>query len=284
MSNLKALKLRIGSAKSVKKITHVMKVTAAVKLKIARKKLTQAEQNFNLISHSFNYIIKNIESQKNLPNILQTTQETDQELWLIFTSDRGLCGSFNQSITKVVKNEHDKKSADLICIGNKSREILQKKCNANIIESFNNILPEYETAQKITQAIFNAYSNKQYKSCKIFYAIPKSIISQEVTCLQMLPLNNNNMASNGDKHEFALEDKLSALDSLIDIAISAHIYKILIESLVSEYSARVTAMENATNNAKTMIEKLTINYNRSRQAEITKDLIEVTSGAEALAN
>ncbi|GFZ86794.1 ATP synthase gamma chain [Rickettsiales bacterium] len=283
MQNLKALKLRINSAKSANKITGVMKVISAAKLRKARQQLGQTEQNLNLILQALNHITSTLRSEENLPDMLHSDQEAARELCLVFASDRGLCGGFNSSIAKTVRKNYNQ-DLDIICIGNKIYEMLQKDCRASIIGYFKNI-PTYQTAREITQKIFASYSQKKYRSCKAFYAIPRSITSQEATCLQIMPLSRSTGEaddhSDEDKREFE-PDKLSALNSLLPVAISAYIYKILTESLVSEHSARMTAMDNATRNAKSMIEKLTINYNRSRQAEITKDLIEVTSGAEAL--
>lgn len=258
-----------------------MKVISAAKLRKAQQQLGQAEQNLDLIIKALDHISSTLGSEENLPDILRSNQDAEQELCLVFASDRGLCGGFNSSIAKTVRKNYSR-NLDIICIGNKIYEMLQKDCGASIIAHFRNI-PTYQTAREITQKIFVSYGEKKYRSCNVFYAIPKSITSQQATCLQIIPLSiGSNDKNNEDKREFA-PDKLSALNSLMPVATSAYIYKILIESLVSEHSARMTAMDNATRNAKTMIEKLTINYNRSRQAEITKDLIEVTSGAEVLA-
>ncbi len=292
MPSLKDLRNRITSVKSTQKITKAMKMVAAAKL---RKAQENAEKS-RLYSEKMNEIITNLKSsitdKSSAPRLLIGNNDNKRFLCVIMTADRGLCGGFNSNICKKSKEYinnllKENKEVKIITVGSKSFDQMKRNYGNYIIEklTFKNQKEINVTdAQKISNKIISMFHKNEFDICTIFYSKFKSVISQEPIEQQIIPVknnNNNDKITNDQNYEYE-PDQEEILDSLLPKNITTQIFKGLLENAASEQGARMSAMDNATRNAGDLIEKLTINYNRSRQAVITKELIEIISGAETL--
>ena len=292
MPSLKDLRNRITSVKSTQKITKAMKMVAAAKL---RKAQENAEKS-RLYSEKMNEIITNLKSsitdKSSAPRLLIGNNDNKRFLCVIMTADRGLCGGFNSNICKKSKEYinnllKDNREVKIITVGSKSFDQMKRNYGNYIIEklTFKNQKEINVTdAQKISNKIISMFHKNEFDVCTIFYSKFKSVISQEPIEQQIIPVknnNNNDKITNDQNYEYE-PDQEEILDSLLPKNITTQIFKGLLENAASEQGARMSAMDNATRNAGDLIEKLTINYNRSRQAVITKELIEIISGAETL--
>ncbi len=292
MPSLKDLRNRITSVKSTQKITKAMKMVAAAKL---RKAQENAEKS-RLYSEKMNEIITNLKSsitdKSSAPRLLIGNNDNKRFLCVIMTADRGLCGGFNSNICKKSKEYinnllKENKEVKIITVGSKSFDQMKRNYGNYIIEklTFKNQKEINVTdAQKISNKIISMFHKNEFDICTIFYSKFKSVISQEPFEQQIIPVknnNNNDKITNDQNYEYE-PDQEEILDSLLPKNITTQIFKGLLENAASEQGARMSAMDNATRNAGDLIEKLTINYNRSRQAVITKELIEIISGAETL--
>ena len=292
MPSLKDLRNRITSVKSTQKITKAMKMVAAAKL---RKAQENAEKS-RLYSEKMNEIITNLKSsitdKSSAPRLLIGNNDNKRFLCVIMTADRGLCGGFNSNICKKSKEYinnllKDNREVKIITVGSKSFDQMKRNYGNYIIEklTFKNQKEINVTdAQKISNKIISMFHKNEFDICTIFYSKFKSVISQEPIEQQIIPVknnNNNDKITNDQNYEYE-PDQEEILDSLLPKNITTQIFKGLLENAASEQGARMSAMDNATRNAGDLIEKLTINYNRSRQAVITKELIEIISGAETL--
>ena len=291
MPSLKDLRNRITSVKSTQKITKAMKMVAAAKL---RKAQENAEKS-RLYSEKMNEIITNLKSsitdKSSAPRLLIGNNDNKRFLCVIMTADRGLCGGFNSNICKKSKEYinnllKENKEVKIITVGSKSFDQMKRNYGNYIIEklTFKNQREINVTdAQKISNKIISMFHKNEFDVCTIFYSKFKSVISQEPIEQQIIPVknNNNDKITNDQNYEYE-PDQEEILDSLLPKNITTQIFKGLLENAASEQGARMSAMDNATRNAGDLIEKLTINYNRSRQAVITKELIEIISGAETL--
>ena len=292
MPSLKDLRNRITSVKSTQKITKAMKMVAAAKL---RKAQENAEKS-RLYSEKMNEIITNLKSsitdKSSAPRLLIGNNDNKRFLCVIMTADRGLCGGFNSNICKkskeYIKNLlKDNREVKIITVGSKSFDQMKRNYGNYIIEKLtfkNQREIKVTDAQKISNKIISMFHKNEFDICTIFYSKFKSVISQEPIEQQIIPVknnNNNDKITNDQNYEYE-PDQEEILDSLLPKNITTQIFKGLLENAASEQGARMSAMDNATRNAGDLIEKLTINYNRSRQAVITKELIEIISGAETL--
>ena len=291
MPSLKDLRNRITSVKSTQKITKAMKMVAAAKL---RKAQENAEKS-RLYSEKMNEIISNLKSsitdQSSAPRLLIGNNDNKRFLCVIMTADRGLCGGFNSNICKKSKEYinnllKDNREVKIITVGSKSFDQMKRNYGNYIIEKLtfkNQREIKVTDAQKISNKIISMFHKNEFDVCTIFYSKFKSVISQEPIEQQIIPVknNNNDKTTNDQNYEYE-PDQEEILDSLLPKNITTQIFKGLLENAASEQGARMSAMDNATRNAGDLIEKLTINYNRSRQAVITKELIEIISGAETL--
>ena len=291
MPSLKDLRNRITSVKSTQKITKAMKMVAAAKL---RKAQENAEKS-RLYSEKMNEIITNLKSsitdKSSAPRLLIGNNDNKRFLCVIMTADRGLCGGFNSNICKKSKEYinnllKENRGVKIITVGSKSFDQMKRNYGNYIIEklTFKNQREINVTdAQKISNKIISMFHKNEFDVCTIFYSKFKSVISQEPIEQQIIPVknNNNDKITNDQNYEYE-PDQEEILDSLLPKNITTQIFKGLLENAASEQGARMSAMDNATRNAGDLIEKLTINYNRSRQAVITKELIEIISGAETL--
>jgi len=291
MASLDDLKKRISSVKSTQKITKAMKMVAAAKLRRAQ----ESAEKGRPYSEKMNNIILNlsggISDKENAPKLLAGTGENKIHLCVVMTADRGLCGGFNSNIIKKAKAyfqklDKDGKTLKIITVGSKGYDQLKRIYKDKIIEkiSFKDSKnANYFDADKVGKIIIEKFENKEFDVCTIFYNQFKNVITQIPQEQQIIPLKTNEKESKSldDNYEFE-PDEDEILGNLLPKNISTQIFKAMLENSASEQGSRMSAMDNATRNAGEMVEKLTIEYNRSRQAAITKELIEIISGAESL--
>jgi len=291
MASLDDLKKRIASVKSTQKITKAMKMVAAAKLRKAQENAEKGRP----YSEKMNNIILNLSSgisdKENAPKLMSGTGEDKIHLCIVLTSDRGLCGGFNTNIIKKAKSYFKKISNEgkvlkIITVGSKGYDQLKRFYKGNIIEkiSFKNSKTiNYLDAEKVGKIIINSFEKKEFDICTIFYNQFKNVITQIPQEQQIIPLkvSATEVSSSQDNYEFEPEED-EILSNLLPKNISTQIFKAMLENSASEQGSRMTAMDNATRNAGDLVKSLTIVYNRSRQAAITKELIEIISGAESL--
>jgi len=291
MASLDDLKKRISSVKSTQKITKAMKLVAAAKLRRAQENAERGRP----YSEKMNNIILNLSSsvsdKENAPKLLQGTGQEKTHLCVVLTSDRGLCGGFNSNIIKKAKLffqkiSNENKSLKIITVGSKGYDQLKRQYKNNIIEKLSfkdskNI--NYFDANKVGKIIIEKFEKEEFDVCTIFYNQFKNVITQIPQEQQIIPLKTENEKdqTNNESYEFEPEED-EILSNLLPKNISTQIFKAMLENSASEQGSRMSAMDNATRNAGEMVDKLTIEYNRSRQAAITKELIEIISGAESL--
>ena len=291
MASLDDLKKRIVSVKSTQKITKAMKMVAAAKLKRAQENAERGRPYSEKMNNIILNLSNGISDKENAPKLLSGTGKDDIYLCVVMTSDRGLCGGFNTNIIKKAKAyfEEVKKTGKIIkiiTVGTKGYDQLKRLYHDNIIEKISfkdskNI--NYFDAEKVGKIIINSFEKKEFDVCTIFYNKFKNVITQIPQAQQIIPLKASEVegTSSEDNYEFEPEED-EILSNLLPKNISTQIFKAMLENSASEQGSRMSAMDNATRNAGEMVDKLTIEYNRSRQAAITKELIEIISGAESL--
>ena len=292
MASLDDLKKRISSVKSTQKITKAMKMVAAAKLRRAQ----ESAEKGRPYSKNMNNIILNLSSgisdKENAPKLLVGSGENKIHLCVVLTSDRGLCGGFNSNIIKKAKSYFQKilnegKTLKIITVGSKGYDQLKRAYKDNIIEkiSFKESKSiNYFDADKVGKIIIDKFGKKEIDLCVIFYNQFKNVMTQIPQEQQIIPLKTPETkedSSSEVSYEFEPEED-EILSNLLPKNISSQIFKAMLENSASEQGSRMSAMDNATRNAGEMVDKLTIEYNRSRQAAITKELIEIISGAESL--
>ena len=292
MPSLDDLRKRITSVKSTQKITKAMKMVAAAKLRKAQENAEKGRP----YSEKMNNIILNLSAgvsdPHSAPKLLVGTGKQDDHLCVVLTSDRGLCGGFNTNIIKKAKNYFEKikkegKSLKIITVGSKGYDQLKRQYGTYIVKNISfkdskNI--NYFDASKVGGLIIDKFQKNDFDVCTIFYNKFKNVISQIPQAQQIIPLESldKNKEENLEiSYEFE-PDEDEILSNLLPKNISTQIFKAMLENSASEQGSRMTAMDNATRNAGDLVDKLTIQYNRSRQAAITKELIEIISGAESL--
>ena len=294
MPSLDDLKKRIGSVKSTQKITKAMKMVAAAKLRRAQESAESSRPYSDTMNEVIGSISNKVVSTSSERNLLTGTGDDQVQLLILFTSERGLCGGFNSSITKMMREKIEdlqklNKTVKIICIGKKGYDILKRKYNDLIIDVIDMKAIKsvsYQDAKDISQKIIKMYFDNEFDTCSIFYNKFKSVIDQIPTHQKILPIENeknNDLELNSSTSMLEFEPGESEiLEELLPLNFAVQIFKALLESAASEQGARMSAMDNASRNASDMIDKLTLFYNRSRQAVITKELIEIISGAEAV--
>ena len=291
MASLDDLKKRISSVKSTQKITKAMKMVAAAKLRKAQEGAERGRPYSDKMNNIILNLSKNISEKENAPKLLSGSGADNIHLCVVMTSDRGLCGGFNSNIIKKAKSYFQKildenKTLKIITVGSKGFEQLKRAYEDKIIEKISfkeskNI--NYFDAEKVGKIIIEKFQKEEFDICTIFYNQFKNVISQIPQEQQIIPLKSeiNKEKVEDDNYEFEPEED-EILSNLLPKNISTQIFKAMLENSASEQGSRMSAMDNATRNAGEMVEKLTIEYNRSRQAAITKELIEIISGAESL--
>ena len=291
MPNLKDLKNRIESVKNTRKITKAMQMVAAAKLRRAQ----DAAEASRPYSERFNTVLASLAasvgSSESAPILLRGTGKQDVHLLIVMTAERGLCGGFNSNIAKLARSHAAKlkqsgKQLKIITVGKKGRDALKRDFGEYFVEhvdlsEFKAI--KYVNAQAIAKALLARFDNDEYDVATIFYSKFVNVVTQIPTAQQIIPAIFDDQSSASDKAVYDYEpDEETILADLLPRGVATQIFAALLENGASEQGARMSAMDNATRNAGDMIDKLTIEFNRSRQAVITNELIEIISGAEAL--
>ncbi len=291
MASLDDLKKRITSVKSTQKITKAMKMVAAAKLKKAQDSAEKGRPYSQKMNNVILNLSNSISDKSNAPKLLSGTGNDKIHLCVVITSDRGLCGGFNANIIKKAKNYFSKlkkegKEIKIVTVGSKGNDQLKRAYGDKIIENISfkdSKNANYFDAEKVGKTIIDRFENEEFDICTVFFNQFKNVITQIPRAQQIIPLNTetNNQNKSEESYEFE-PDEDEILSNLLPKNISTQIFKAMLENSASEQGARMSAMDNATRNAGEMVDKLTIEYNRSRQAAITKELIEIISGAESL--
>ena len=297
MPSLKDIKTQINSVGSTKKITSAMKMVAASKLRRSQEKAEAARPYSSRLEEMLTSLASSALSGEGIIKLLTGTGKDDNYLVVPVSADRGLCGGFNSSINKetfkLMKSLEDQnKKVQLLTVGKKSRDFFNRIMKEKIIENFvdtNVSGTGYEAALKISNKLQELYFEGTFDKCILIYNKFKSVISQEVTQQQLIPLDVSSKSDDKNENEITDNsiyiyepDEETILQDLLPKNVSIQIFKVLLESDAGEQGARMAAMDNATRNAGEMIDSLTLKYNRTRQAFITKELIEIISGAESI--
>ena len=297
MPSLKDIKTQINSVGSTKKITSAMKMVAASKLRRSQEKAEAARPYSSRLEEMLASLASSAASGEGIIKLLTGTGNDQNYIVVPVSADRGLCGGFNSSINretfKLVKSlESDGKNVQLIPVGKKSRDFFNRVMKDQITESFvdlNISNSGYESALKVSNKLQELYFDNKFDKCIIVFNKFKSAISQEVTQQQLIPLDVSDSSEEENADTTAAKaiydyepDEETILKDLLPKNVSIQIFKVLLESDAGEHGARMAAMDNATRNAGEMIDSLTLKYNRTRQAFITKELIEIISGAESI--
>jgi len=292
MASLKDLRNRIASVKATQKITKAMQMVAAAKLRRAQEAAEAARPYSERMGAVLANITQAIGAGGEAPALMTGTGKDDVHLLVVCTAERGLCGGFNSQIARFARDHirkllSDGKTVKIICVGKKGFDILRRDYAQLIIERVD--LREVKTigfanADAIARKVIQLFEQGEFDVCTLFYSNFKSVISQVPTAQQIVPAAApaEAVAANGSAvYEYEPEPG-EILSDLIPRNISVQIFRALLENAAGEMGAKMSAMDNATRNAGDMINKLSITYNRQRQAQITKELIEIISGAEAL--
>ena len=294
MANLKELRNRITSVTSTQKITRAMQMVAASKLRRAQEAVEATRPYSDKLSTVVGNLSKEMDGDDNAPELLVGNGKSERYLFVVATSERGLCGGFNSSITRLASKSARnliKKGKDVkfICVGKKGKAALSREFGESIIEFFDfsdvrNL--GFAEGDSIAKKIISLFNEDSFDVCQLYYSKFESVLTQIPTEQTIIPFGLNN-ESNEDilVQEACYEyepDEVDILRDLLPKNLSIQVFRALLENFASEQGARMSAMDNATRNANEMIDKLKITYNRSRQATITSELIEIISGAEAL--
>ncbi|MDQ7249449.1 F0F1 ATP synthase subunit gamma [Dongia sedimenti] len=293
MPSLKDLKLRINSTKNTQKITSAMKMVSAAKLRRAQEQAEAARPYAERMDRVLGRLAASAAGKDGAPALLAGNGKDQTHLIVVMTSDRGLCGGFNSTIARGARKlardlKAQGKTIKILCIGRKGRDQLRREFPSEIIGTIEDIgKPRltFGAAEAVAIRILAMFEHGEFDVCEIVYNRFKSAMTQIVTIQQLIPFApaaaNENDPAGAASYEYE-PDELEILSTLLPKNLGMQIFKALLENNASEQGARMTAMDSATRNAGEMINKLTITYNRSRQAAITKELIEIISGAEAV--
>ena len=292
MPTLDDLKKRIKSVKSTQKITKAMKMVAAAKLRKAQESAEKGRPYSQKMQNIILNLTKSINDPQNAPKLLIGTGEDKKYLCVVLTADRGLCGGFNSNICKLAKTNFKKilaegKDLKIITVGSKGLDQIKRKYGKYVIKKFSfkeKKRISFTEANTVGNEIISLFNQNEFDKCILFYNNFKNVITQIPQAQQIIPVEIKNPNDTEDKtfsYEFEPEED-EILEDLLPKNISTQVFKALLENAASEQGSRMTAMDNATRNAGDLVDKLTITYNRSRQASITKELIEIISGAESL--
>ena len=290
MPSLKDLKVRINSVKSTQKITSAMKMVAAAKLRRAQEQAEAARPYAERMERILGSLAASMQGRDGAPALLAGNGRDRIQLVVVMTSDRGLCGGFNSSIVRAARRKVQElrdqgKEVKLFCVGRKGRDQLRRDLGSLIIGHMEDVgRPRltFAVAQEIGLRLAAMFDAGQFDVCHIIYNKFKSAMTQIVTFQQLIPFAAPAGEGQGDVFYEYEPDEAEILAALLPRNLGVQVFRALLENNASEEGARMTAMDSATRNAGEMINKLTIFYNRSRQAYITKELIEIISGAEAL--
>ncbi len=295
MPSLKDLRSRISSVKATQKITKAMQMVAAAKLRRAQQSAEAARPYAERMEKVLTRLATSLAGDPNAPKLLGGTGSDNTHLLVVATGERGLCGAFNSSIARLARDhanrlKRDGKTVKILCIGKKGYDILRRQFPDEIQEVVEVKAKQltFSVAQPIGAKLLDMYDKGEFDIATLFFSRFESVISQKPTALQLIPLPVPDDAEGADKateggavYEYE-PDEEEILAELLPRNVQVQIFRAMLENAASEQGSRMTAMDNATRNAGDMIKKQTMQYNRSRQALITKELIEIISGAEAL--
>jgi F-type H+-transporting ATPase subunit gamma len=290
MASLKDLKNRIASVKSTQKITKAMQMVAAAKLRRAQEAAVAARPYAERMTNVLASLGAAYADRPDAPALLGGTGKDQVHLLVVATGERGLAGGFNSSIARLARETATKlinegKTVKILTVGRKGNDILKRGFADKIVETvtFREVRTlGYTNAQSVGEKILALYANGEFDVATLFFATFKSVIAQVPTALQLIPASFEKAETNSSVTYDYEPDEEAILADLLPRNISVQVFRALLENSASFYGAQMSAMDNATRNAGDMIKKLTLVYNRQRQAQITKELIEIISGAEAL--
>jgi F-type H+-transporting ATPase subunit gamma len=291
MASLKDMRVRIAATKATQKITKAMQMVAASKLRRATATAESARPYAVRMETVLANIASSVANNAGAPALLAGTGSDRTHLLLVCTGERGLCGPFNSSIARLARDRANAllaegKDVKFFCVGRKGFDLLKRQFESRIIETVDLRAVrqiKFENAREIGQKILALFKSGQFDVCTLFFSRFRSVIAQIPTAQQLIPavIPANAAGTGGAVYEYE-PDEEDILAELLPRNISVQIFRALLENAASFYGAQMTAMDNATRNAGDMIRKQTLRYNRTRQAMITKELIEIISGAEAL--
>ena len=299
MPNLKDLRIRISSVQSTQKITSAMKMVAAAKLRRAQEQAEAARPFSERMGRMLSSLAAGIPTGAGGPPLLAGTGKDETHLLVVMTSDRGLCGGFNTTIvrearTLIQRLQSEGKTVKILCVGRKGRDTLRREYASLIGDSIEDVGRQslsFADAEQISNRVLEMFEEGEFDVCTVIYNHFRSVINQVVTTQQLIPFavdddadaEETEQATESQRGVYEFEpDEQEILEYLLPRNLAVQIFHSLLENAASEHGARMTAMDNATRNAGDMIDGLTLTYNRTRQAFITKELIEIISGAEAL--
>jgi F-type H+-transporting ATPase subunit gamma len=292
MPSLKDLRNRISSVKATRKITKAMQMVAAAKLRRAQESAIAARPYSERMAIVLANLSSSMEGRDDAPQLLAGTGKDQTHLLVVCTAERGLCGGFNSSIARLAREHAERllaqgKTVKIITVGKKGNDILKRHYGRFIIDTVDLRAARtlaFTHAQAIAQKVLKLFEEGQFDVCTLFFAEFRSVMSQKPTALQLIPASvaGGKIPDLGGAIYDAEPDEGEILADLLPRNIAVQIFRALLENAASEQGARMSAMDSATRNAGDMINKLSIRYNRQRQAQITKELIEIISGAEAL--
>ncbi|MEM9206420.1 MAG: F0F1 ATP synthase subunit gamma [Pseudomonadota bacterium] len=292
MPSLKDLRNRIASVKATQKITKAMQMVAAAKLRRAQEAAEAARPYAERMGAVLANITASVGDMAGAPKLLAGTGADQTHLLLVCTAERGLCGGFNSGIARLARDHATKliaegKTVKIVCVGRKGydqirrvyQDLIEKVIDFRSVKQIG-----FENAQEVADYALSEFDGGSFDVCTLFYSEFKSVISQIPTAQRLIPAEipeGSELDTGGAIYDYEPEED-EILETLLPRNVSVQIFRALLENAASEQGARMSAMDNATRNAGDMIDRLTLNYNRQRQAQITKELIEIISGAEAL--
>ncbi|WP_339857615.1 F0F1 ATP synthase subunit gamma [uncultured Nisaea sp.] len=294
MATLKDLKIRINSVKSTRKITSAMKMVAAAKLRRAQEQ-AEASRPYAARMNRMIASLAGAATQAGGPKLLSGTGRDNIHLLVVFTADRGLCGGFNSTVIRAARQRvralrGEGKTVKLFCVGRRGKDALKREFGDIIVGSVQDVTRKgvaFASADELAAQILKMFEDEEFDICSLLFNRFQSAMTQIITNQQVIPASvpeveeDSSASESGALYEYE-PDEEAILAALLPRNVATQIFTALLESNASEHGARMTAMDNATRNAGDMIDKLTLNYNRARQANITKELIEIISGAEAV--
>ncbi|MBN8937162.1 MAG: F0F1 ATP synthase subunit gamma [Rhizobiales bacterium] len=292
MASLKDMRVRIAATKATQKITKAMQMVAASKLRRAQAAAEAARPYAERMEKVLGNIAATVADINSAPKLLAGTGSDQVHLLVVCTAERGLCGAFNSSIVRLAREKINTlaaagKTVKILCVGRKGADQLRRQYSSQILEVIELRVKAlgFEHAEKVSAKIQELYEKGEFDVATLFFSRFRSVVAQIPTALQIIPPTFDAKANSGDGPSAVYEyepDELDILTELLPRNIAVQVFRALLENAASEQGARMSAMDNATRNAGEMIRKQTITYNRTRQAMITKELIEIISGAEAL--
>ena len=300
MAGLKELRTRIESIKSTQKITSAMKMVAAARLRRTQDLLAKSASYHDGLEKVAAQVLSDLKEQEQrlniryvLPKMIMPSLQAKSYLLMAFSSDRGLCGSYNAAVIKetlrrIAELEADGKTVKVICVGKKIADALKHRCPENVLETYTGIAGKgikYSEMTQIVEPVLGKFEAGEFDVCEFVYAKFRSAISRDIVCQQFLPfaIDVEALPTHEKRGDYFYDAPLQkVLADVLPMILLSTAFQVLVNSQASEHGARMTSMDNATRNAKDMISKLTLKYNRIRQTAITTELVEIIAGAEAL--